>query len=214
MSRRETEKAILAGKIKVNGKVVKDLGRQIDPNEDKVEITGDTEEKTTILFNKPRGISSSKVKNEGENVFDILNQYAHLNAVGRLDKESEGLILLSNDGTLTNVVTGKEHLIEKEYIVETREKVSQSQVNALSKGIYLTDGPTLPAKVRKLNEHTLSIILKEGRNHQIRRMCDHVRLTIQRLNRVRIGKLGIDGLKQGEARKLSEQEISELKQTR
>lgn len=211
LSRRETEKAILAGKIKVNGEIVKDLGRQIDPDKDKVEFTGNKKQKTTVLFNKPRGISSSKVASEGKNIFDLLPQFKHLNAIGRLDKESEGLILLSNDGTLTNIITGPEHLVEKEYIVEVREKVSQTQMNALSQGMMLTDGPTLPTTAKKINDHTYSIILKEGRNHQIRRMSDRVRLTITKLTRVRIGHLTIGDLKPGEYVELSNEEILKFK---
>lgn len=211
LSRRETERYMLGGKIKVNGKIVKDLGRQIDPAKDKVEIVGEVKEKTTILFNKPRGISSSKIASEGENIFDLLPQYKHLNAIGRLDKESEGIILLSNDGTLTNAVTGKEHLIEKEYIVEVREKVSQTQMNALSQGMMLTDGPTLPTKAKKINDHKYSIVLREGRNHQIRRMSDRVRLTITRLTRVRIGQMTIEGLAEGEFRPVTKEEVKVLK---
>lgn len=211
LSRRETERYILGGRIKVNGEIVKDLGRQIDPEKDKVEIVGDIKDKTTILFNKPRGISSSRIESEGENIFDLLPQYKHLNAIGRLDKESEGIILLSNDGTLTNIVTGEEHLIEKEYHVEVREKVGQTQMNALSQGMMLTDGPTLPTKAKKINDHSYSIILKEGRNHQIRRMSDRVRLTITKLTRVRIGPLEIEDLKPGEFREVTQEEISLLK---
>ena len=211
LSRRETERYILGGRIKVNGEIVKDLGRQIDPEKDKVEIIGEIKEKTTILFNKPRGISSSRIASEGENIFDLLPQFKHLNAIGRLDKESEGLILLSNEGTLTNIITGQEHLIEKEYVVEVREKVSQTQLNALSQSMMLADGPTLPAKAKIINDHTFSIILREGRNHQIRRMANHVRFTIKKLMRVRIGPLTIDGLAVGEVRNITAEELSELK---
>jgi 23S rRNA pseudouridine2605 synthase len=211
LSRRETERYILGGRIKVNGEIVKDLGRQIDPEKDKVEIVGEVKEKTTILFNKPRGISSSRIASEGESIFDLLPQYKHLNAIGRLDKESEGIILLSNDGPLTNIITGQEHLIEKEYLVEVREKVSQTQMNALSQGMMLNDGPTLPAKAQIINDHTFSIILREGRNHQIRRMANQVRFTINKLIRVRIGKLTIDGLRPGEYRPVTIKEIEALK---
>jgi pseudouridine synthase len=212
LSRREAERYMLGGKIKVNGETVKDLGRQIDPETDKVEVAGQTKEKTTILFYKPRGISSSKIASEGENVFDLLPQYKHLNAIGRLDKESEGLILLSNDGTLTNIITGTEHLVEKEYRVEVREKVAQTQMNALSQGMMLTDGPTLPTTAKKVNDHAYTIVLKEGRNHQIRRMSDRVRLTITKLTRTRIGNLTTEGLSQGDFRVVTPEEVTAFKQ--
>lgn len=211
LSRRETEGYILAGKIAVNGEIVHDLGRQIDPEKDTVEIVGEKEEKTTVLYYKPPGISSSKIPEEGTNIFDLLPQFNDLHAVGRLDKESEGLILLSDDGVITNVVTGEDHTIEKEYIVTVREVISQTQINALQKTMHLEDGPTLPAKAEKLDDHTFSITLKEGRNHQIRRMANQVRLTITGLKRVRIGVLDDEGLGVGDFRYLTEAEVTAVK---
>lgn len=211
LSRRETEKYIKAGKIKLNGEVVSNLAIQIDPDKDRVEVVGQLEEKTTVLFNKPRGISSSKVQSEGENIFDLLPQFKHLNAIGRLDKESEGLILLSNDGVLTNLITGQDHLIEKEYQVKTKEKLTQSKMNALSKGMMLNDGATIPAKAEMLDDYTFSIVLKEGRNHQIRRMADRVRLTVVTLKRVRIGSLELGNISVGRFRQVLKEEVQSFK---
>lgn len=110
VSRREAERLIQQGRIKVNGKPAK-IGMSIDPAKDKVEIIGrENSRKITIAFNKPKGIVCSRKESEGQTIFQLLPQFSHLNAVGRLDKDSEGLILLSNDGVVTAAVTGKEHL--------------------------------------------------------------------------------------------------------
>jgi len=195
LSRREAEDYIRQGKISVNGEIVTDLGRQIDPKIDKIEIVGEKEEKTTVLFYKPRGVETSEI-------FNLVPKFRHLNTVGRLDKESEGLILLSNDGVVTNLVTGKEHVVEKEYLVETKEKVTQTQINAMSKVMNLSDGPTLPAKAEIVSDHSFKIILKEGRNHQVRRMANQVRLTVNKLTRIRIGNLTVDDLLPGQYKKV------------
>src|SRR3989344_305091 len=116
LSRRETESFIKRGLIICNGKVVRDLGRQIDPAKDKIEILRDVhgtqQEKITVAVNKPRGIVSGKNKAEGQTIFDLLPKFKDLNTVGRLDKESEGLLLLSNDGIITKRITGSDHTIE------------------------------------------------------------------------------------------------------
>ena len=210
-SRRETEKYIKSGNIQVNGAIVTNPATQVDPDKDKIEVVGQIEAKTTIIFNKPRGINSSKVESEGKNIFDLLPQFKNLNAIGRLDKESEGLIILSNDGVLTSIITGQEHKVEKEYIVEVREKLNQTKMNTLSKGMLLNDGLTLPAKAEMINEHTFSIILKEGRNHQIRRMADKIGLTVLNLKRIRIGSIQLGMLKPGDYIQAEENEVSQFK---
>lgn len=212
LARKETEKLVSLGKIKINGIVIKDSIYAIDPQKDKIEIVGGAPEKTTIVFNKPRGISSSRNDPEDKNIFDLLPQFIHLNTIGRLDKESEGLILLSNDGVLTNVITGRDHLIEKEYIVDVREEVTQTKINALSQGMVLEDGLTLPAKARKISDHSFVIVLKEGRNHQIRRMANKIRLTVTQLKRTRIGTISLDNLPVGGFRYLDKNEIQKFKQ--
>lgn len=213
LSRRETEEYIRSGKIKINGKVIKDLGRQIDPRKDTIEIIGGLHEMTTIIFNKPRGISSSKIRSEGKNIFDLLPQFNHLNTIGRLDKESEGLIILSNDGTLTNIITGKDHLIEKEYKVEVQERLSQTKINALKQGMILDDGPTEKTKAKLLSERSFSLILHEGRNHQVRRMADKIGLTVTKLRRIRIGPVSLGNLAPGGFRMIKREELAKLKKS-
>lgn len=216
LSRRETEEYIRRGLIKVNGEIVKDLGRQIDPAKDKVEIVpnggGAAKEKTTVAVYKPRGIVSSKIKSEGETIFELLPNFAHLNTVGRLDKESEGLLLLSNDGVVTAAVTGEEHLIEKEYEVTVQENLVPGKLRKMEEGIKLEDGMTLPAETEMLDKHSFIIILKEGRKHQIRRMADAMKLTITSLKRTRIGNIHLGNLKPGQYRILKPSEVNQLKQ--
>jgi pseudouridine synthase len=217
LSRRETEAYILAGKISVNGEVVKDLGRQIDPDKDTVKIIDGKgkkdpiAKKEAVLINKPRGIVSSRIRGEGKTIYELFPKYLHLNITGRLDKESDGLLLLTNDGVLAKKITGEKHEVEKEYHVSVREAVEASKLARLAKGVRLSDGMTLPAVVEKRGMHEFSIVLREGRNHQIRRMADVVHLTVTRLTRVRIGTLSLRGLSVGAARVLTPAEIESFK---
>lgn len=199
-SRREAEELIKRGLIKVNGKLAT-IGQAINPEKDEVEIIGQTNKKVTLAFYKPRGVISDQQKIDGQ----------LLNTVGRLDKESEGLILLSNDGTVTAAVTSNKHTTEKEYEVTTQEKLSLSKIKKMETGIVLEDGPTLPAKIRPVSNRTFVIILKEGRNHQIRRMAAALHLTAIKIKRVRIGNVKLGSLKTEEYRLLTVDEISRLK---
>lgn len=215
LSRRETEEAILAGKVSVNGEIVKDLGRQIDPLKDVVQIVAGkgvpVDLKQTVIINKPRGIVSSRIKGEGETIYELFPEYEHLHITGRLDKESEGLLLLTNDGVLAKKITGEKHEVEKEYYVKVREIVTEPALAQLAKGVQLEDGMTLPALVKRRGAYEFSIVLTEGRNHQIRRMADVVHYTVTKLTRVRIGTLRLEGLSDGAARTLTQKEIESFK---
>ena len=213
-SRREAEKLIKAGLVKLNGVVVREMGVQMDPAKDKITVSpvrpGATA-KTTIALNKPRGIACSTVQTEGKTVHDAYPQFKHLNIVGRLDKASEGLLLLSDDGLVTKAVTGDKHLVEKEYQVVVREDVNAGRLKSLEPGIVLEDGPTLPCTTKFLNKHAFLITLREGRKHQISRMCEYLHLTVVRLLRVRIGPIDLDHMKSGTFRTLTAAEIQRLK---
>ncbi|MDD5547499.1 MAG: pseudouridine synthase [Candidatus Pacebacteria bacterium] len=215
LSRRETEAFILKGLIKVNGKIVRELGTQIDPEKDKVEVSGagkqEAAKKITVAIYKPREVVCSKSEFEGTTVFDVFPQFKDLNVVGRLDKDSEGLLLLSNDGVVTSAITGKEHLIEKEYEVFTRETISDGKAKKMEEGIELDGKKTLPAKVKIMDSNKFRIILKEGRKHQIRRMTTAVYLTVVKLKRLRIGNIDSRGLTPGKFRILSPLEVERLK---
>jgi pseudouridine synthase len=214
-SRREAEELIRQGRVKLNGAVVTEMGVKIDPLKDKVEVAGAVKagvgERITVLVYKPRGVTCSRNRAEGKSVFDVFSKFANLNAVGRLDKESEGLLLLSNDGLVTKAVTGEEHLVEKEYEVAVREDVLPWQIEAMERGIELDGRKTLPARAEKLDCHTFRLAIREGRHHQIRRMADALRLTIERLVRIRIGSIEIGELAAGQARILGSREVKALK---
>lgn len=209
-SRREGKTLIVAGKISVNGKIIRETGFGIDPNHDQVVLVGGREQKQTVAIHKPRGIETTKTSPEHQDIHDIFPQYKNLAPIGRLDKDSEGLILLSNDGLIARAITGAKSDVEKEYVVTTREIVTDEAITKMSKGIILDGKKTLPAVVKKITAHIFSIILHEGRKHQIRRMADACRLTIEQLVRVRVGGVKLGDLKSGESRVLTEKELVNL----
>lgn len=214
MSRREAKRFIAEGLISINGKVPQ-AGDKINPEVDKISYSKKVKqalsEKMTVAVYKPRGVISSKDTDRGKNIFDAFPQFKNLNTVGRLDKESEGLILLSNDGMITKAITGKDHLIEKEYIVTVRENYLPWMAKKMSQGMKLEDGWTLPAKAQRVDEHTFKITLKEGRKHQIRRMANACKLTITSLKRIRVHHIKIGGMLPGNFKKLSTEDVQEIK---
>lgn len=216
MSRREAKKFIESGDIRVNGEIPKP-GDKINPKKDSLEYSKKVEktmgEKLTVLVYKPRGVLSSKDTDSGKNIFDVFTQFKDLNTVGRLDKESEGLILLSNDGMITKAITGKDHLIEKEYTVSVRENITPSMMKKMSKGMKLEDGWTLPANAQKISTHVFNITLREGRKHQIRRMANACKLTVESLKRIRIHTITAPRMLPGNFKKLTKDQIEDLKNT-
>lgn len=213
-SRREADILVSEKKVLINGRIAV-LGDKII-EKDKVEVLAQkgrpVATRITVALNKPRGLISAINEKGGETIFDYLPQYKHLNAVGRLDKESEGLILLSNDGILTSVVTSDKHLVEKEYEVKVWEKIQPLSLRRLAEGVDLDGQKTLPAIVEKLGDSAFSIILKEGRKHQIRRMAAETHLTIKNLKRIRVGQITLKGIeKPGEYRELKAEEVAKLK---
>lgn len=213
-SRREAETFLRQGLVLVNGKVARP-GTQTEPGKDIVTLALAAQkgltQKMTVLVYKPRGIVCSHDESEGKTIFQQFPKYKNLNTVGRLDKESEGLILLSNDGLVTKRVTGEDHVMEKEYEIATQEPIFPGKLAPLSRGMKLADGPTLPAKVQILNRHLFRITLREGRKHQIRRMCDKIKITITSLKRIRIGEIQIGKMKPGDARTLTPVELQKLR---
>ncbi len=214
-SRREAEAFIERGLVTVNGKVVREQGVQIDPDKDTILLLTGAEkvlqQKMSVVFNKPRGVVSSRLRQEGKTVYDLFPQLKPLNIIGRLDKESDGLLLLSNDGVIGKRVTGEAHAVEKEYEVRTREEINAYSVKPFTFGVALDGKQTLPAKVEVRDKHTFRIILKEGRRHQIRRMCEAVRLNVESLTRLRIGPIKLGSLPSGQYRQLTEEESAVLR---
>ena len=214
-SRREAEELIKRGLVSVNGIIVREMGVRIDPDVDVVNVLPEAAielgNKKTIVLYKPRDIASSRSKDEGRTVYDMFPQFNELDIVGRLDKASEGLLMLSDDGVVARAVTGAHHGIEKEYVVNVREHINISELKAIESGIELDDGPTLPVTITPLGNRAFSIVLREGRKHQIRRMCEYLHLNVVSLKRVRIGFLTLGDMKPGDFYVLSVDELSALK---
>lgn len=211
-SRREAKDLIAKGLVKVNGKVVREPGFGVVASKDDIKIDQKRlEKKESVLVYKKRGIETNKTSRMSKDLHDEFPQFAHLHPIGRLDKESEGLIIMSNDGTLTKALTGINSNIKKEYLVTVREAVSDSLLAFMSKGIELDGVKTKVAPTKKISPHTFTIVLQEGRKHQIRRMCDTCRLTIEKLVRTKIGFLGLPLLKTSQFIKLNQEEVDKLK---
>lgn len=212
-SRREAKALIVSGQVQVNGKTVREPGHGILPATDRISIKNtSTENKEALLVYKPRGIETSKTNPENKDIHDRLPALAHLAPIGRLDKDSEGLIILSNDGTLARALTKENSTVQKEYLVTVRELVTPDAITKLSTGIILDKVKTKPAIVKKISKSSFTIVLTEGRKHQIRRMCDACHLTIEELVRIRIGHLKVGSMKPGFVKRIPTKDVELLKQ--
>ena len=219
-SRREADKAIEAGRVMINGQVI-ELGATVG-DEDLVSFDGryigmgkDVEKIKPIIiaFNKPEGLVCTTSDNDGAmNVVDYIGMKERIYPVGRLDKDSSGLLLLTNQGSLTNSLLRAANYHEKEYIVKVNKDIDDAFINKMANGIYLYElkTKTRKCKVKKLNKNTFSIVLTQGLNRQIRRMCLACGMKVQKLNRVRIVNIKIDGLAVGDYRNLSDEEVKKL----
>jgi 23S rRNA pseudouridine2605 synthase len=219
-SRRAAEELILTGRVTVNGTVVRELGSKADPAGDRIAVDGRplrlASRRLYILLNKPVGYMTTLDDPEGRPVVtELLKDVAErVYPVGRLDYNTEGLLLLTNDGDWANRLMHPRHEVVKEYHVRVRGKAHQSQIRQLAEGVELDGRKTAPAVVTliKSGEHNdwLSITIHEGRNRQVRRMCEAVSLSVVRLKRVRYGALTVGTLKPGEFRYLSDDEAQTL----
>ena len=219
-SRREADKAIEAGRVMINGQVV-ELGATVG-DEDLVSFDGryigmgkDVEKIKPIIiaFNKPEGLVCTTSDNDGAmNVVDYIGMKERIYPVGRLDKDSSGLLLLTNQGSLTNSLLRAANYHAKEYIVKVNKDIDDAFINKMANGIYLYElkTKTRKCKVKKLNKNTFSIVLTQGLNRQIRRMCLACGMKVQKLNRVRIVNIKLDGLAVGDYRNLSDEEVKKL----
>jgi 23S rRNA pseudouridine2604 synthase len=211
-SRRKADEFIAKGYVKVNGQIVTELGLKVDPQKDTIEILPELlQEKSEfkyIILNKPIGYVCSKSEKEGLNIFSLLPNIKGLTYAGRLDKDSRGLLLLSNDGKFVYKALGNEFKCEKEYIVRVNKPITENFLNSISNGsITLDDKRIRPCRVRPVNEYVFGIILTEGINRQIRRMTEHQGYTVLDLERVRIGSIRDRTLSKGQWRYLTKTEI-------
>ncbi|PYI55245.1 pseudouridine synthase [Paenibacillus flagellatus] len=221
-SRRKCEEYIEAGRVQVNDETVTTLGVKVDPDVDAIKVDGrpiNRQKKTYLLFNKPRGVITSAKDPEGRKV---VADYLHgvkerVYPVGRLDYDTEGLLLLTNDGELANLLTHPKHHVPKTYHATVKGVPHGELLDKLRTGVQLEDGMTAPAEVEYVdinpdkNETIVSITIYEGRNRQVRRMFDAIKFPVEKLRRVQFGPLTVSGLMRGKYRALTAAEVAELR---
>lgn len=210
-SRKETNRLIEQGRIIVNGKLCIP-GQWVEYSDD---ILIDNKpvkakEKIYIALNKPVGITCTASDEVEDNIIEYMKYPEYIFPVGRLDKESQGLILLTNDGDLANRILESDNLHEKEYLVTLNRKFDEHFIEKMSNGVKILDTITRPCKVSRINDDTFKIILTQGLNKQIRRMSKALGYTVIRLERIRIMNIKIDGIGYGEWRYLDKEEVEGL----
>lgn len=220
-SRRKAETLITEGKVKVNGETVTELGTKVKPS-DNVEVEGvklEQEDKLYILFYKPAQVITSVSDDRGRTVvtdyFEDLE--IRIYPVGRLDYDTSGLLILTNDGEFTNLMTHPRYKIKKKYVAKLKGYLMRDEVKQLEKGIHLEDGKTHPAEVKIKNQDKeknttlVEITISEGRNRQVRRMFEHFGHEVTKLTRIEMGGLTLKGLNAGEGRVLTPHEVKKLR---
>lgn len=219
-SRRKSEEIIAEGRVKVNGQTVTEMGTKVNPERDVIEVDGEIiskEKRIYILLNKPEGYITSVDDPRGrKTVLDLVDDVEQrIYPVGRLDYDTSGLLLLTNDGQLTYILTHPSHEIDKTYLTEVEGRITNKESDKLKNGVKLEDGITAPAKLeihKRDEKHTsFSLTIHEGRNRQVRRMCDAVGHPVINLKRTSLGPLTLDGLNKGDYRYLTDQEVKYLK---
>ncbi|MHB0864707.1 pseudouridine synthase [Paenibacillus sp. SEL3] len=212
-SRRETNRLIAAGRITING-IVCEAGAEVEP-QDIVLIDGEvipynSSEPVYLALNKPIGIVCTAAEQVAGNIISYVNYPSRIFAIGRLDKASEGLILLTNDGSIVNQMMRSEHGHEKEYVVTVDKPVTNESTQAMSCGVEILNVITKPCKVDRTSEYEFRIILTQGLNLQIRRMCKALGYRVLKLERVRIMNISLDHLERGQWRHLEREELELL----
>lgn len=204
---------IAAGRVTVGGEVVRDPARDVG-DADEVRVDGSlvgAEAREVWAVHKPAGVvSTAREPGSRPAVVSLVDSTLRLYPVGRLDAGSIGLLLLTNDGELANHLTHPRYEVSKAYQVQLRRPPAEDDLRRLADGVMLDDGPTAPAEVRRLGEREIEIVLREGRNRQVRRMAEAVGNEVVVLRRVRFGPIELGGLAKGEARRLSADEIDAL----
>ena len=218
-SRRKSEELIREGKVKVNGKVITELGTKVD-SKDMVEIDGVTlskEDKVYYVLNKPRGVVCTASDEKGrKTVVDLIDTNERIYPVGRLDYDTTGILLLTNDGEFANSITHPKNEIDKVYIAKVKGIVKAEHIIPLEKGVMVNGYKTAPAKVklRKVDKEKkvsmVEVTIHEGKNHEVKKMFEYVGLEVLKLKRERIAFLNLNGLNSGEYRRLTPKELKEL----
>lgn len=212
VSRRGADQWISDGRVIINGRPA-ELGSRVEEG-DEVKVDGKVisqeQELVYLALNKPVGITSTTERHIEGNIVDFVGHDKRIFHIGRLDKDSDGLILLTNDGDIVNEILRSENDHEKEYIVTVNERLTDTFLEKMAKGVKILDTVTKPCKVKKLGPFTFSIILTQGLNRQIRRMCSALGFTIKRLQRVRIMNIDLGDLPLGKWRDLTTEEKKEL----
>ena len=212
VSRRGADKWIEDGRVTINGELAT-VGSKVEDG-DHVCIDGKPvqkeEQHVYIVLNKPIGITSTTEKHIQGNVVDFVNHPLRIFHIGRLDKDSEGLLLLTNDGDIVNEILRAENHHEKEYVVQVDKPITEQFLKKMASGVEILDTKTLPCRVEKVSSHVFKIILEQGLNRQIRRMCSALGYSVKRLQRIRIMNIHIGNLKVGQWRDLTEKERTEL----
>lgn len=213
-SRREADRYIEEGKVKIDG-VVAQMGSKV--TKDNVVTFFDKpvkkEEKLVLIaFNKPEGIVCTTDHSEPDNIIDYIGYNMRIYPIGRLDKDSEGLILLTNDGNIVNKILRAENNHEKEYIVTVNKEITMDFTKKMSSGVAILDTVTKPCRVTQIDRYTFNIVLTQGLNRQIRRMCEALGYRVVKLRRVRIMNILLGRLKSGDYRNVTEREIADMNQ--
>lgn len=221
-SRRKSEEMIASGRVKVNGKVAQ-IGDKINPKKDDVTVSGKKivriKKNTYIMLHKPRGfITTMSDEMDRKCVAQLIKDVsARVYPVGRLDRDSEGLLLMTNDGEFANALMHPSKHVPKTYRVTVRPGVTEEQLTQLSSGVIIDSGRTAPADVRVIQREesrtVIEIILYEGKNREIRKMCEVLGLEVARLKRTAIGSIKLGMLQQGKWRELTEEEVHKLSAT-
>lgn len=214
-SRREADRLIESGKVSINGETAK-MGIKVTGKEE-ILMNGrkikqeKPEEMVLIAVNKPRGIVCTTAKEDKNNIVDFINYPTRIYPIGRLDKDSEGLILMTNNGEIVNKILRSRNNHEKEYVVTVDKTITEQFLKRMSQPIPILDTMTKPCKIWKTGQKEFHIILTQGLNRQIRRMCEYCGYKVMKLERIRIMNIGLGNLKTGGYRNITKQEIIELR---
>lgn len=211
-SRREADRLIPEGRVLIDG-IPAVMGQRVT-GEELITVDGsaveEKEKKELIAFYKPRGVVCTTSTKEPDNIIDFIKYPTRIFPIGRLDKDSEGLILLTNKGELSDKILRGSNYHEKEYVVRVNKKITDSFLKNMSKGVYILGQYTRECRTKKINDNTFGIILTQGLNRQIRRMCKALGYEVVRLKRIRVMNITLDGLEKGKYRSVTEGELREL----